>query len=86
MKIVTHECDIIGCSRDCTNNKGCIGLQVTAIWTTEQEEGHPCPPYLGLETVDLCLQHQKLLMEGNMIFARGAIGYNEYYFKTKDEN
>ena len=68
-------CDI--CHKKATTHKT---LQV--IFTTEQTEGRPCTPYLSYpETLDLCDDCLGKIMNGNYVFASGAQGYNDYYFK-----
>ena len=69
-------CDI--CNEKATTHKA---LQV--IFTTEQTEGRPCKPYLNFpKELDLCDNCLGKIMEGNYVFASGAQGYNDYYFKN----
>ena len=68
-------CDI--CHKKATTYKM---LQV--IFTTEQNEGRPCKPYLSYpEALDLCDDCLDKIMKGNYVFASGVQGYNDYYFK-----
>lgn len=71
-------CDI----KDCPiieNIKQKQSLQV--IFVTEQTEGQSCNPYLRTETFDICSNCYKKVLNGKSIFARGAQGYNTFYFK-----
>ena len=68
-------CDI--CHKKATTYKT---LQV--IFTTEQNERRPCNPYLSYpEALGLCDDCLDKIMKGNYVFASGAQGYNDYYFK-----
>lgn len=55
------------------------------IFTTEQNEGRSCEPYLEDARLDLCEQCRNRVLEGDAIFAQGAMGYNNYYFKKKKD-
>lgn len=72
-------CDI--CKEE-TNNEE-IDIQV--IFTTEQNEGKSCSPYLCNEKLNICDKcMNRILVGGNYIFASGAMGCNTYKFKIID--
>lgn len=75
MKKEEYLCDI--CKKEAKHKN----LELQIIFLTEQQEGRNSEPYLDDAKIDLCDKcHQKLL-KGNYIFARGAMGYNNYGFK-----
>lgn len=74
----TYSCDINGCSDEVTHRLET--LQV--IFTTEQDEGRATAPYLGKESLDLCDHHFDRVLQGDAIWAAGAMGHNIYTFKT----
>lgn len=56
------------------------------IFVTEQTEGHITDPYFASDQkIDLCVKCWEKALNGNYIFAAGAQGYNEYYFKRSAE-
>lgn len=57
--------------------------KMSVIFTTDQTEGRPTTPYLFLTSIDLCVVCMTHVLNGNALFARGAMGYNTYYFKDK---
>ena len=71
-------CDI--CKAKDASEKG-VSLQV--IFDTEQTEGRGCPPYLSMVDVDICKDCYQKILGGNAVFASGAQGYNDYYFRNK---
>lgn len=82
MKITTTEyyCDICNSK---TNNKE---KELTVVFTTEQNEGLGCYPYFQHANVVLCDEcEKKILFDGMQIFASGAMGCNEYFFKKRKE-
>lgn len=54
------------------------------IFTTEQTEGRTVKPYLSQKTLDLCDTCESKMLEGNMLFGAGAMGYNTYHFKKRE--
>lgn len=81
--MATKEIKITTCDV-CASEFGSAGhknLQVSVIFTTEQTEGRGVAPYLSLQKLDLCNGCMKAVLNGNMLFAHGAMGYNNYYFK-----
>ena len=68
---------------DICNEKATAHKVLQVIFTTEQTEGRPCKPYLNFPNeLDLCDDCLGKIMEGNYVFASGAQGYNDYYFKN----
>lgn len=58
-------------------------IQSSVIFTTEQTEGRPVPPYqqiMKFELCDFCLGY---MMDGNTVMAHGAQGHNCFYFREK---
>ena len=74
---VTITCDV--CKGD-SNIKSIGKLQV--IQTTEQTEGRNCTPYLSEKSIDLCDKCYSRILSGHYLFAAGAMGYNDYWFKN----
>ena len=79
MKVEQYFCDIENCQKE-ADNKEQSSIQV--IFTNEQTEGRYCSPYLSDEKIHLCKEHRETLLEGNYIFAHGAMGYNTYVLKN----
>lgn len=82
MKKVTvdYYCDI--CSEKTKNEEEKLPI----IFLTEQNEGRSCYPYLTKGNIVLCDRcKEKMLIEGIFIFAEGAMGYNNYFFKEKSD-
>ena len=69
-------CDI--CHERANNHK-----KIQVIFTTNQTDGYKCEPYIdeGTRPLDLCDKCLKRILDGNYVFASGAQGYNNYYFK-----
>lgn len=80
-KIITeYYCDVCG---NKTENKE---SETPVIFTTEQNEGKSCHPYLSKEDLVLCDNcKKKMLTKGMFIFAEGAMGSNKYFFKGSDD-
>jgi len=83
MEIKTYKCDIKGCKGIVGNHKEHPGVQVPmqVIFTTEQNEGRSTKPYFETIKLDLCDKCFSNTLNGNYIFASGAMGHNEYYFR-----
>ncbi len=77
MKKEIFTCDIKGCDSEASKKQQL--LQV--IFETEQTEGRSSPPYLVDQSIDICKKHFDHLLTGHCLFASGAMGHNEYYFK-----
>ena len=54
--------------------------KMSVIFTTEQNEGRTVEPYLENVEIDLCADCKKRILNANVLYGRGAMGYNEYYF------
>lgn len=73
-------CDV--CREETTNEE--INIQV--IFTTEQNEGRCCKHHLCNEKLNLCDKClNNVLYNGNYIYAKGAMGYNTYFFKKIEQ-
>lgn len=70
-------CDV--CQQE-TNNKK-IDIQV--IFLTEQDEGRCVKPYLCNEKLNLCDNCMNTILDGQYIFAEGAMGCNRYWFEER---
>ena len=75
MKKTRYYCDL--CKEEGSNHP----KQIQVIFTTEQQQGKNCEPYLSTEKIDICGVCEDKLLKGNYIFATGAMGFNEYFFK-----
>lgn len=76
MEIIKTICDV--CDEETSNEK--IDIQV--IFTTEQNEGRCCKPYLCNEKLNLCNKClNNVFYNGNYIYANGAMGCNIYFFR-----
>lgn len=51
------------------------------IFSNEQTEGRACKPYLSKHKLDICHKCEAVMISGKMIFGKGVMGYNDYYFK-----
>jgi hypothetical protein len=69
--------------------KNCEGLltppfqkeEITVKFTTEQNEGRSCEPYLQKVDIHICKNcKEKLAKDGKYLQAYGAMGYNTYHF------
>lgn len=80
-KIITeYYCDICD---DKTDNQE---ENIMVVFETEQNEGLSCYPYLQNNKIVLCNNcKNKILFDGQQIFAVGAMGFNKYYFKEKSD-
>lgn len=76
MKKETFVCDIKNCKN--TLDKEDLDKSIQVIFTTEQTEGRSCKPYLSIEKLDICKSCLDKVLQGNYIFAYGAMGYNDY--------
>jgi hypothetical protein len=77
MRVEKYYCDIKDCKKECDADK--INLQV--IFLTEQTEGRNTEPYLSHQELNVCKDCICKILKGNYVFATGAQGYNEYFFK-----
>ena len=78
MKKEIYICDICG-EESGAPRKGDGKVQV--IFTTEQNQGISTKPYFEFVSIDWCEQCRSKALAGNAIYATGAMGYNQYYFK-----
>ena len=76
MRKTTIHCDV--CKGDEALEK-----RIQIIFETEQTEGRNCSPYLCIQDIDICRKCMALVLEGNYIFASGAQGNNDYYFRKE---
>lgn len=78
MRKETYYCDV--CEKEVTIFKR-TNFQV--IFETETTEGRSCKPNFQDMQLEICNDCFNKALEGNYIFASGAMGYNKYYFKNK---
>jgi hypothetical protein len=81
MKIesVIYKCDIDECGEYCDDKIH----KLIVVFTTEQTEGRSTNPYLYPVELNLCKKHlDEIIVNGKMIFANGAMGCNNYHFKS----
>lgn len=74
--VTSYYCDV--CEKQTTKENE---INIQCIFITEQTEGKPVNPYLSNQNIYLCFSCLNEVLKGNYIFARGAMGYNTYYFK-----
>ena len=79
MKNEIFTCDIKGCKSTAPQN---VQKRIQVIFTTDQTEGRSVKPYLSEADIDICAKCLDNVLEGNYIYANGAMGHNEYYFKS----
>ena len=77
MRKVDYVCDI--CKKE--NKIFGIDQKIPVVFTTEQNEGRSTEPYLDRVTIDICEMCYSKIIGGNMPFASGAMGHNDYHFK-----
>jgi len=77
MKKEIYSCDV--CKKETEVKKE----RIQVIFTTEQDEGRSTEPYLSDQNIDICKDCKKTVLEGKYIYASGAMGFNEYWFKRK---
>ena len=77
MKKELYFCDI------CKKEAPYPDTSLQVIFITEQTEGNSCNPHLDTVTIDLCNHCMQTILDGNYVFASGAQGSNEYFFKEK---
>lgn len=82
MKQEKYICDVKGCSNESEHKQ----KDIQVIFDTEQTEGRSVKPYLDTVKIDICEKClQTILKEGKYLHASGAMGHNEYYFKSNKE-
>jgi hypothetical protein len=75
MQLVKYYCDV--CRRKETNGSK---EKIQVIFTTEQTESRSCVSYLYMATLDICQDCMYKILQGNYLYAQGAMGDNTYYF------
>ena len=76
--------EIVKCDlNNCGSEKEVKLTNLNVVFTTEQTEGRPIKPHLTNESLDICNKCMDRVLKGEMIFANGAQGHNNYYFKDK---
>lgn len=77
MREITRLCDI--CKQKATHTHEDLAV----IFDHDQEDGKSkVKPYFSYQDIDLCEVHNNWLMAGHYIFGYGAMGFNNYFFKT----
>lgn len=77
MKHEYYSCDV------CQSSEKPVTLRkMQVIFTTEQDEGKSVKPYFENKEVDLCDSCYKKALQGQYLFADGAMGYNKFYFRS----
>lgn len=75
-------CDVCGQEKEWAESGwSAEGAAIMVVFTTEQTEGRSVSPYLSNAKIDLCGSCLRTMLDGKMIFASGAMGYNTYWFK-----
>lgn len=80
-KIEVMKCDI----RDCNSEDNVKTISMQVIFVTEQNEGRGCKPYFQNAKFEMCQKCLEKALDGNAVYAAGAQGYNEFYFKSKSK-
>lgn len=78
MKIEFHTCDV--CKEKLLTTPDYKPTKMQVIFTTEQDEGRSSKPYFSFGEMDLCKNCLAEALTGKYIHAKGAMGFNEYYF------
>lgn len=78
MKKEIYYCDICKEKLDAERT---IEKNIQVIFVTEQNESKLTMPYLELVDLDWCEQCRYKALQGQAIFAEGAMGHNRYFFK-----
>ena len=73
----TFKCDV--CGREIERAHS---ITLPVRWTTEQDEGRPCTPYVKEETIDLC---DECFERAVVIEAAGCMGRNSYRLASEEE-
>ena len=73
----TFKCDV--CGREIERAHS---ITLPVRWTTEQNEGRPCTPYVKEETIDLC---DECFERAVVIEAAGCMGRNSYRLASEEE-
>lgn len=79
MITTTYSCDV--CKKTLTLKEAQAEKKMQVIFVTEQTEGYPSKPYFTLMNMHICPSCISKCLEGNYLFAKGAQGYNDFYFK-----
>lgn len=77
MKVTKIYCDIHKCVNE-VDRKGEKPETYQVVWVTEQTEGRPIEPRLGLVRIDVCKECVSKIIKGAYIKAAGAQGHNQY--------
>lgn len=75
--------EIVTCDL-CRKDKNVVTKKMGVIFETDQTEGRPSKPYIDSANLDICSACLSHVLKGNYIFAYGSMGYNKYYFKSKE--
>lgn len=54
---------------------------MAVVFTTDQDEGRATDPYLDEKKLDIGEKCLGRILSGHMLFATGAMGYYDYFFK-----
>lgn len=81
MRQMLYSCDICA---DEIAQKNVKERVFQVIFTTEQTEGRSCKPYLSQVQLDICPNCMEKILNGEAVYADGAQGCNDYYFKSKE--
>lgn len=76
---IKYHCDV--CRKEMAKKEP---MKIQVIFNTDQTEGRPCSPYLDEYRLEICDDCLKKVHKGHYIFASGAMGHNDYYFKKED--
>lgn len=55
--------------------------QIPAKFLTEQTEGRPTTPYLSVQSLDLCNECLRRIVDGQPIVGSGARGHNTFNWR-----
>lgn len=58
---------------------------ITVVFTTDQNDGSGCKPYLSNENIDLCPDCIEKLVNSYPVIGYGAQGYNTFKFRNEDK-
>ncbi len=67
--------EIVTCDLCKFINDKCKKIKYPVVFTTEQNEGRRCDPYISYDEIDVCPSCERKIL---MVRATGAMGHNDY--------
>lgn len=76
--------EILTCDIQADEHSGaCCSRKMPVMFDHDQEDGKSkTEPYFQLLTIEICTKHYaEVIDQRKLIYGRGAMGFNKYYFK-----